>query len=68
MGHSIETDAGKFVIYMGSEADEPSGHRPLEWYYAPENWRGGPYSRGYYSPEAAEEACWEHSGEKETSG
>jgi hypothetical protein len=56
---TIETPAGKFVIYVGSAAQDPESHKPLRWYYAPEGWTGKPYSRDYYSAEAAQEGCWE---------
>lgn len=65
MGHKVETDKGTFFIYMGAEAEVPEHYHSLRWYYAPEGWTGEPYSKGYYSPEAAEEACWEKSGRKE---
>lgn len=64
MSHTIDTPAGTFTIYMGSEADNIEGHNSVEWYYAPEGWSGPAYSDGYYSPEAAEEACWEKSGKR----
>jgi hypothetical protein len=57
--YTIETPAGRFVIYPGSEAADPDSHRQLYWYYAPKEWTGKPYSEGFYSSEAAEEACWE---------
>ncbi len=56
---TIETPAGIFVIYPGSEAADPDSHKPLYWYYAPQGWSGKPYSEGFYSSEAAEEACLE---------
>jgi hypothetical protein len=57
--YTIDTPAGRFVIYSGSEAADAHSHKPLWWYYAPEGWTGKPYSEGFYSSEAAEEACWE---------
>jgi hypothetical protein len=57
--YTIETPAGNFVIYPGSDAADPDSHRPLYWYYAPEGWTGKPHSEGFYSSQAAEEACWE---------
>jgi hypothetical protein len=68
MSHRVETSAGKFVVYMGSESDHSESHNSLEWYYAPEGWTGEAYSKGYYSPEAAEEACWENSGKRAGDG
>ncbi len=63
--HTIDTPAGTFVIYMGSAAANPGSHKPLRWYYAPEGWeREQPFSKDYYSPESAEEACWEHARSK----
>ena len=56
---TIDTPAGTFVIYAGSEAQDPESHKPLRWYYAPEGWTGKPYSKDYLSAEAAQEACWE---------
>jgi hypothetical protein len=61
MSHTVETPAGKFVVYMGAEAEEAQAHQSLEWYFAPVGWKSGPYSKGYVSAEAAEEACWEES-------
>lgn len=58
--HTIDTPAGTFVIYMGSAAANTESHKPLRWYYAPVGWEGEPFSKDYYSPESAEEACWEH--------
>ncbi len=57
--YTIDTPAGRFVIYPGSEAADPDSHKPLYWYYAPEGRTGKPLSEAYYSSEAAEEACWE---------
>ncbi len=57
--HTIETPAGRFCIYPGSEAADPDSHRPLHWYHAPEKWTEKPRSEGFYSSEAAEEACRE---------
>jgi hypothetical protein len=59
VSHTIETPRGTFVIYPGSTAEDADSHKPLRWYYAPEGWTGKPYSDDYYSPQAAEEACWE---------
>jgi len=61
MSHTIETPEGKYIIYNASEADDPDSHEPNQWYYRPVEWAGGPYSKGHWSSESAEEACWEHS-------
>jgi len=57
--YTIETPAGSFIIYPGSDAADPESHKPLFWYYAPIGWTGKPYSQSFYSSESAEEACWE---------
>jgi hypothetical protein len=57
--YSVETPNGEFIVYPGSAAKDTESHEPLHWYYAPANWDGSPYSKGYYSSEAAEEALWE---------
>jgi hypothetical protein len=57
--YSIDTPAGKFIIYPGAEAADPNSHKPLYWYYAPQGGTGKPQSEAFYSSEAAEEACWE---------
>ena len=38
--YTIETPAGTFVIYPGSEAADPDPHQPLYWYYAPKDGQG----------------------------
>ena len=57
--YEIDTPGGKFVVYAGSAAESPDSHKPLYWYWAPAGWTGPPYSKDYYSSEAAEEALWE---------
>jgi hypothetical protein len=57
--YTIETPGGTFIIYPGELAEDSDSHEPLHWYYAPNGWKGKPYSKAYYSSESAEEACWE---------